>query len=105
MRRRKGERYHQDCINSTVKYGGGKIQVWGCMSASGVGTLKVVNGRLNAKAYVRLICRHIEADGNRLCGNDFIFQQDGAPCHTAESTKAWFHRKKIKLSTWPSQKT
>lgn len=103
VRRRKGERYHQDCINSTVKYGGGKIQVWGCMSANGVGTLRVVNGRLNAKAYVRLICQHLEADGNRLCGNDFTFQQDGAPCHTAESTKAWFCRKKIKLSTWPSQ--
>ena len=51
MRRRKGER----CINSTVKYGGGTIQVWGCMSASGVGTLKVVTGCLTAKAYARLI--------------------------------------------------
>lgn len=103
VRRRTGERYNQDCINPTVKYGGGKIQVWGCMSAKGVGTLKVVNGRLDAKAYVRLICHDLKNDGIKLCGNDFIFQQDGAPCHTAKSTKAWFERKNINLSTWPAQ--
>ena len=102
VRRRKGERYNQDCINPTVKHGGGKIQVWGCMSANGVGSLKVVNGRLDAKAYVRLICRDLKNDGIKLCGNNFIFQQDGASCHAARSTKTWFERKKINLSTWPS---
>jgi len=103
VRRRKGERYNQDCINPTVKHGGGKIQVWGCMSAKGVGSLKIVNGRLDAKAYVRLICRDLKNDGIKLCGNNFIFQQDGASCHTARTTKAWFERKNINLSTWPSQ--
>ena len=103
VRRRKGEKYHPDCVVPTVKHGGGKIQVWGCMSASGVGTLKVVNGRLNAAAYVRLICRTLEEDGNRLGGDNFIFQQDGAPCHTARSTMAWFERKGITVMPWPSQ--
>ena len=62
VRRRKGERYNQDCLVPTVKHGGGKIQVWGCMAASGVGTLKVVNGRLNAAGYVRLICKKMGKD-------------------------------------------
>ena len=44
--------------------------------ASGVGSLKVVNGQLDASAYVRLICRTLEKDGKKLCGRDFIFQQD-----------------------------
>ena len=50
VRRRVGERYHLDCIVPTAMNGGGKIQVWGCMAASGVGSLKVVNGRLDASA-------------------------------------------------------
>ena len=33
-------------IALTPQHGGGKLQVWGCMAASGVGTLKVVWGRL-----------------------------------------------------------
>ena len=36
VRRKKNERYHPDCLNSTVKHGGGKLQVWGCMAANGV---------------------------------------------------------------------
>ena len=52
VRRRKNERYHPDCINFTVKHGGGKLQVWGCMAANGVGTLKVIKGCLNASAYM-----------------------------------------------------
>ena len=55
-KKKKNERYHPDCINSTVKHGGGKLLVWGCMMANGVGTLKVEKGRLNASACVQLIC-------------------------------------------------
>ena len=106
VRRRKNERYHPDCINSTLKHGGGKLQVWGCMAANGVGTLKVVKVRLNAASYVQLICRTLKQDGERLGGNNFLFQQDGAPCHTAGSTKAWFERKNngsYSIIPWSSQ--
>lgn len=44
VRRRKGEKFHYDCLVSTVKHGGCKVQVWGCLAASGVGSLKVVTG-------------------------------------------------------------
>ena len=44
--RRVGEEYNPECLVSTVKHGGGKIHVLGSMAASGVGTLKIVNGRL-----------------------------------------------------------
>ena len=103
VRRRVGERYHSDCIVSTAKNGGGKIQVWGCMAASGFGNLKVVNGRVDASAYVRLICCTLEKDGKKLCGRDFIFQQDRAPCHRANRTKSWFEMKRISVRPWSSQ--
>ena len=73
------------------------------IGAGGVGTLKVVNGRLDAKRYVRLICRTLLKDGKKLCGRDFVSQQDGAPCHQANSTMSWFERKGISVSPWPSQ--
>ena len=79
MRQRKGKRYHSDCITSTVKFGGGKIQGWGCMSTNVVGSLKVVDGRLDSAKYVRLISNSLKDDGRRLCGEDFLFQQDEQP--------------------------
>ena len=65
-----------------------------------MGTLKVVKGRLNTAAYVQLICHTLKEDGRKLCGNNFIFQRDGAPCHSASSTKAWF-QKILKFSHEP----
>ena len=38
-----------------------------------------------------------------LCGTDFVFQQDGEPCHIAGSTMALFGRKGITVSPWPAQ--
>ena len=28
---------------------------------------------------------------------DYIFQQDGSPCHTGKMTKKWFHSNKIRV--------
>ena len=104
IRRRSNERYHPHCVTSTVKYGGAKIQVWGCMAASGVESLKVVEGTLNAARYVGLICDSVKEDGEKLCGAEYVFQQDGAPCHTARTTMAWFERHSVPvIHPWPPQ--
>ena len=39
VRRRVGERFRKECLSPTVKFGGGKIMVWGCFSSNGVGSL------------------------------------------------------------------
>ena len=52
VRRRVGERFHPDCVVSTVMHGGGSSQVWGCMCKDGVGSLGIVKGCLNASGYI-----------------------------------------------------
>ena len=47
VRRMSGEEFHEDCIQTTVKYGGDGTMVRGCMTANGVGLLCEVKGRLN----------------------------------------------------------
>jgi transposase len=34
--------------------------------------------------------------------DDFIFQQDGAACHTAKTTKKWFGEHNVNVLSWPS---
>ena len=43
----------------TVKYRGGNIMVWGCMAWNGVGMLTEVEGRMDAKQYVKIIDQHL----------------------------------------------
>ena len=103
VRRRPNERYNPECVVSTMKHGSGKVHVWGCMSQRGVGTIKVVEGRLDSKAYIKVISGSIKTDGRRLGGNNFIFQQDGAPCHTSKYSIAWLKRNGINSLPWTPQ--
>ena len=44
VRRREGERLDPHCVDMTVKYGGGKILLWGCFTANGVGSFTKIDG-------------------------------------------------------------
>ena len=35
--------------------------------------------------------------------DQFLFQQDGAPCHTASYTQEFFERNNISVIDWPAQ--
>ena len=41
-----------------MKPGGGSLQVWGCISANGVGDLVRINGFLNAEEYRQILIHH-----------------------------------------------
>ena len=103
VRRRPGERFSEECIVPTVKNGGGKIMVWGTMARSGVGSLTVIEGRLNSEAYIRIVKRYVRKDGKKLVGRRYIFQQDGAPCHTAKSTTEAMQKMNICVLPWVAQ--
>ena len=52
IRRRVGEDYLPECVQSTVKFGGGSVMVWGCITCNGVGPLTKVDGRMKATDYI-----------------------------------------------------
>ena len=40
-----GEEFMEDCVQPTVKHGGGGIMVWGCINTKGVEFLTKVDSR------------------------------------------------------------
>lgn len=100
--RNKNEAFHKDCLKRKRKFPSG-VMVWGSMSANGVGKLHFIDGTVNAVKYQNILETNLlvsipmlSPDGN------FTFQQDGASCHTAKTTRKWLQDNNISVLDWPS---
>jgi transposase len=102
VRRFPGEEYKPECINVSVKHPL-KIMVWGCMAASGVGRLHIVEGMVNAAKYIDILQKCMIPSAEKLFRDRFIFQDDNAPCHRAKLVSAWKKQNKIVTLDWPAQ--
>ena len=84
----------------TVKFGGGKIMVWGYIQYGGSREICKVDDNIDGAKYQQIIASKYIPNYKR----SQIFQQDGAPCHTSGSTMKFLRGKKIKvLQGWPAQ--
>ena len=100
--RKPGERLLKKHVKQTIKHDR-SVMVWGCFGWNGVGNLHVINGTLTSAMYTRILKDHMIPSAQRLFQENYIFQQDNDPKHTAKNTKSWFESKKIKLLDWPPQ--
>lgn len=64
--------------------------VWGCMAASGVGNLVFIKSTMNHMDYLHILKTNLHQSARKLgLGEDFVFQQDNDPKHTAHNVKLW----------------
>jgi transposase len=89
--RRVDEKFQKECLQPTVQKSDG-IMVWGCFCKDRLGPLVLVEGRMTADTYTRLLQRHLLPFMNTVGRNAYIFQDDNAPIHTARRTVAWKER-------------
>ena len=87
----------------TVKYGGGKIFVWGYFTANGVGSFTKIDGIMDQNVCKEILVHHASPSLQRLVAN--IFQQDNDPKHTAAKNLNYLnsYRWPVKLMDWPAQ--
>ncbi|GFT85807.1 putative transposase [Trichonephila clavipes] len=74
---------------STVKHGGGGIMVCGgCMAASGVGNIVVINGIMEHLYCIQILKENFRASAEKLgIEEDCHFYQDNDPKHFAQNTR------------------
>lgn len=89
--RKAGSELRQKILRTPVKHGGGAVMVWGCMAASGVGELVFIDEIMKKKKlYLKILKENLRKSAENLnLGNDFYFQQDNDPKHTAEMVRLW----------------
>lgn len=77
--------------------------IWGCMAASGLGCFEFIDGTVNAAKYQQILENSLLPSVEKLnIVENYIFQQDGAACHTAKTTKKWFGDHNVNVLSWPS---
>lgn len=83
---------------------GGGVMVWGAIGADGKLPLVFLEGRINAAKYIQSLddaC--LSEEGSNICGEEFIFQQDNAPVHTAKATMEYLEAMGINVLPWPAR--
>lgn len=101
---KRGEGLSDRRCQPTVKFGGGNIMTWGCMTWAGVGKLARVEGRMDSRQFCTILeqalgptldaCALLPGFPPR---NKLIFQQDNDSKHRSKKTKAWFEKNGVTL--------
>lgn len=101
---KKGTELKPENIQSTKKFGGGNVMVWGCITSKGVGKILKVTNRINSQQYCDTLLNGLVStyDLKNMRPSEYIFQQDNASCHKAASTMSWFRSHNIPTLEWPA---
>ena len=95
----------ENSVSGTLKFGGGSIMVWGCITAEGPGYLTKIEGKMDAQLY----CDILNDEFRQSCDyygfdmGQIIFQQDNDPKHTSKKATKWLVENDVNVMQWPSQ--
>lgn len=81
----------------------GKVSLWGCISAGGLGHAELYAESLNAASYQRILKLNLAHSAIDVCPpGQWWFQQDNWTVHTAATTRVWFEREGMDVIDWPA---
>lgn len=101
VRRRPGEEFKKECLVERVKHAA-SIMVWSSISVHGPGRLQVVSGTMNSEKYTNVLENALKPQIAEWFGDEeYIFQQDNAPCHVSKRMKDYFLKQKMTVLPWP----
>lgn len=98
-----GMRYDEIYTHKTNQSGRFSINVCGWISARGPGVCQIVEGRLTAPVYVNILNEVMIPSINAVYGQNFTFQHDNAPIHTARIVQNFLQENNIAVLPWPSK--
>ena len=79
-----------------------KVMVWGAISANGKIGLCMFEGIMNAKLYIDILKKNLLPAAKRHYGDDWRFQQDNDPKHTARVSKEFLYTNVPTTIDWPA---
>lgn len=101
VRRKATEKDLPECIKEVVKFPE-KVMIWSLISAHGTGRVRIVEGTMDSLKYRDVIDEELVPQGEEwFPDGNYIFQQDGAPCHRSKLIKNHLHAMGLQVLPWP----
>ena len=100
-----GEGLSDRLVQDTIKFGGGSVMVWGCMTWEGVGYAAKIDGGMDGDLYLQILKDELlnSLQYYDLNPSDIIFQQDNDLKHTCKKMKEWLEEQDFETMVWPAQ--
>jgi transposase len=81
----------------------GKVSLWGCICANGLGHAELYVDTLDARRYQTILGLNLISSAHLFWPTgQWWYQQDNATQHNAETSQAWFHNHGIDVIEWPA---
>jgi transposase len=81
----------------------GKVSLWGCICAGGLGHAELYVDSLNARRYQSILALNLVSSAHQFWPQgQWWYQQDNWSVHTAGTSQVWFHNHGIDLIDWPA---
>ncbi len=103
--KRAGEALSDRLVDGSLKFGGGSLMMWGCMTWEGTGFACKIDGKMDADLYCQILEDELQATLQHYnkSPDGIIFQQDNDPKHTSKKARAWFEDHDFDVMKWPAQ--
>ena len=98
--RREGERFNDRNIGYHLQAGGGSVHVWGAIWKGGRSELIILRAAVNHVSYINTLRQFFQSAD---LPQNYIFQHDNAPAHSAEAVRNFFQASGIRCLPWPSR--
>ena len=100
--RRRGERFTDQCVYESDRFGGGSVMVWAGICHDGRTQLKIDQGTLNTVKYRDDILDPIVLPFLQQRNFDHLFQHDNARCHVARVCQDFYNQNHICVLPCPA---
>lgn len=101
--RPRNSRFQERYVTPTNKSGRFSVNVWAWICVHGAGVAWRCEGRFNSQTYLNILENIMLPSVTEMYpDNNFIFQQDNCPVHTAGIIRQWFATNNIEVLPWAS---
>ena len=97
VQRRRGERFTDQCVYESDRFGGGSVMVWAVICHDGRTQFKIVQETLNAVKYRDDILDPIVLPFLQQRNFDHLFQHDNARCHVTRVCQDFRNQNHIRV--------